>query len=265
MDDRGVINDEKNFMYCHYRDGNWQDEESCVYAKSRLIYAEGGIVHVFTKENHWYIPGRCFMWIPAQVEHRVVCHRSTVEMFSLFYSPTPDEEKFYLESNIFLVNDLLREMITHTRKWNGPVNQMEGRKYYFLKAIKAILPEISQKIASYPVQHPYPKNKKLLEIAVYLNANLNESLTLEEVAFKFGLSTRTLSRLFNEHLGMSYIKFLRAIRIAKALELMVENRYSMYEIALQIGYSSLSAFSNIFYRVTGFRPTDFLAKNTLAH
>src|SRR5690606_2704368 len=126
---------------------------------------------------------------------------------------------FYQTPNIFMVNDLLREMILFTKNWNGGINANDSLKLHFMQAIKAILPEVSHPVAAFPVQHPYPKDQRLLEIAQYLNQNLDDHLPIEKVANKFGFSSRTLSRLFSESLGMSYVKFLRAIRISKALEL----------------------------------------------
>jgi AraC-like DNA-binding protein len=58
------------------------------------------------------------------------------------------------------------------------------------------------------------------------------------------MSTRTLSRKFKEILGMNYVR-LRALRITRSLELMLEGKYNMYEIAMMVGYNSLSSFSNI--------------------
>ena len=81
-----------------------------------------------------------------------------------------------------------------------------------------------------------------------------------QIAARFGMSSRSLSRLFKEDMGISYIRFLRAIRIAKALELMSENNYSILEIAMRVGYNELSSFSNIFTRVTGIRPSIYMAK-----
>jgi AraC-like DNA-binding protein len=56
------------------------------------------------------------------------------------------------------------------------------------------------------------------------------------------------------------VRFLRAIRITKALELMAENKYTVSEIAMAVGYTSLSAFSNIFDRIVGVRPSEFMAR-----
>ncbi|QCX53642.1 helix-turn-helix transcriptional regulator [Elizabethkingia sp. JS20170427COW] len=99
-------------------------------------------------------------------------------------------------------------------------------------------------------------------MAQYLRKNIEESYLLDEVAKEFGLSSRTLSRLFKEDLGMSYIKFSRAIRIFRALELMASTNLSIFEISLLVGYSSLSSFSNIFYRVIGIRPQEYMKSIT---
>src|SRR5690606_4415784 len=125
------------------------------------------------------------------------------------------------------------------------------------RAIKENLPQIESTKLPIMMQHPFPKDPKLLEIAKFLNANLETNYTIEEVAQRFGLSTRTLSRKFKENLGMNYVRFLRSLRITKAFELLAEKQHNIYEITLMVGYSSLSAFSNIFYKVAGIRPTEY--------
>ena len=80
---------------------------------------------------------------------------------------------------------------------------------------------------------------------------------MEYIAEKFGMSTRSLSRKFKENLGMNYVRFLRSLRITQALELLAEQKYNIYEIAMMVGYGSLAGFSNIFNKVAGIRPTDY--------
>jgi AraC-like DNA-binding protein len=41
---------------------------------------------------------------------------------------------------------------------------------------------------------------------------------------------------------------------------MIEEKYNMYEIAMMVGYNSLSSFSNIFKKVIGIPPTEYLHK-----
>ncbi|WP_267402890.1 MULTISPECIES: AraC family transcriptional regulator [unclassified Chryseobacterium] len=230
------------------------------HGSSQLVYAEGGIIHIFTDSKHWYLPARCFMWIPAHTPHYIFSTSQNVDLFNLYFKEEESEDGFFDEINIYSVNHLLREMILHTKDWDGKITKNDVNKYYFLKALKGILFEKREKRTAFPVQHPFPKDETLLKIAQYIHANLEKPLTIESTAKEFGMSTRTLSRKFKEILGMNYVRFLRALRITRSLELMLEGKYNMYEIAMMVGYNSLSSFSNIFKKVIGIPPTEYMHK-----
>lgn len=227
------------------------------HSKAQLLYAEGGIVHVFVNEKHWYLPARCFMWIPANTTHSILTYSKTGELYNLYFHADESENEFYSKTNIYYADDLIREMFLHTKKWDGEIDKGNPAKYDFIKAIKSILPEMESNNLPISIQHPFPKDPKLIEIAKFLMQNIEKSYTIEEVSKHFGISSRTLSRKFKENMGMNYIRFLRSLRITKSLELIIENKYNMYEIAMLVGYNSLSSFSTIFLKVCGIRPTDY--------
>ncbi|HEY4539806.1 MAG TPA: AraC family transcriptional regulator [Faecalibacter sp.] len=224
--------------------------------KAQLLYAEGGIVHIFTNEKHWYLPARCFMIIPANVQHSLLSFSTNIQLYNFYFDVKEEDDDFYRKKNIYFANDLLREMIIFTKQWNGKL-EPNTTAYDFLKAVKSILPEINKKEIPFPIQHPFPRDEKLIEIALFLTRNIEKNYTLEEIAHEFGMSSRTLSRKFKNDLGMNYIRFLRSLRITKSLELIAENKYNMYEIAMLVGYNSLSTFSNIFFKVLNMRPTEY--------
>lgn len=233
-----------------------------VHNKAQLIYAEGGVIHVFTEEQHWYLPGRFYMWIPAGVSHRISSNSSHITLFNFYFDVEENNGEFYQKPNIYLVNDLLREMILFTRSWSGPVTEMEPYKMAMMRAIKLILPELDASSTPFMLKHPYPKNESLLAIAKYIRENIGTPYTIDQIARIFGLSTRTLSRLFKRDLGFGYVRFVRALRMSSAMELMAQDKYTVMEIAELVGFSSLSSFSNIFLKVVGIRPTEYMAKFT---
>ncbi|UZT98580.1 AraC family transcriptional regulator [Chryseobacterium fluminis] len=230
------------------------------HSSAQLVYAEGGIVHIFTDSKHWYLPARCFMWIPAGTPHYIFSTSPKVDLYNFYFKKEEGENGFYDEINIYSVSHLLREMILYTKEWDGKITKNDAPQYYFLKALKGILPEKRDKQLAFPVQHPFPSDETLLKIAQYIHANLEKHLSIESTAKEFGMSTRTLSRKFKEILGMNYVRFLRALRITRSLELMIEGKYNMYEIAMMVGYNSLSSFSNIFKKVIGIPPTEYQQK-----
>lgn len=225
--------------------------------KAQLLYAEGGIVHVFIDDKHWYLPARCYMWIPANIKHAILTHSKSGDLYNLYFSMDKNENIFYSKPNIYYAGDLLREMFLFTKKWSGEIDKQSQVKYDFLKAIKSILPEMESSKIPISIQHPFPKDPKLIEISKFLLLNIDKNYTIEDIAKIFGISARTLSRKFKENLGMNYVRFLRSLRITKSLELILENKYNMYEVAMLVGYNSLSSFSTIFLKVCGIRPTEY--------
>lgn len=57
---------------------------------------------------------------------------------------------------------------------------------------------------------------------------------------------------------MSFIQYFTIKRILKALELLIEKKAPVNEVALAVGYNSVPTFSNTFYKLLGQRPSDYL-------
>ncbi len=230
--------------------------------KCQFAYAEGGYLYIEIGAKVWFLPARHYMWIPSGIEHRIWSHSTTVKMFTIYFDAREGEPDFYERTGIYFVNDLLREMILFTSDWEGFIGKEFYNRYTFAMAIKAILPDINTGHSVLPFNMPLPKDKRLVEVDCYLRSHLDEPLSIEALANKFGMAGRTLSRLFRQDIGMSYVQFLKNIRMIRAFELLVENKTSIREIAFQLGYSSVPTFSNIFYQSTGIRPTGYLESRT---
>lgn len=103
---------------------------------------------------------------------------------------------------------------------------------------------------------PTTEDERLGKIIKYLEKSLDEDHTLKTVGAKFNLSERSLSRLFQSNLRVSFLQYLKTLRIIKAFELLLKTNKSVSEIAYSVGYDTVGAFSNSFYLYTRMRPTD---------
>jgi len=87
-----------------------------------------------------------------------------------------------------------------------------------------------------------------------LRNSLTDPPTLEELGKKIGCSHFYLSRTFSKEAGMTIPQYLRQMRMEKAAELLKSGKYNVTEAAMEVGYSSLSHFSQAFHETYGCCP-----------
>ncbi len=81
-----------------------------------------------------------------------------------------------------------------------------------------------------------------------------ESLSLDEVARAVGASAYHLARLFGRHTGFTLHGYRTRMRLLHALDRLEESRGSLTDLALELGYSSQSHFTDAFRRAFGAPP-----------
>ncbi|MDE5737899.1 MAG: AraC family transcriptional regulator [Oscillospiraceae bacterium] len=88
----------------------------------------------------------------------------------------------------------------------------------------------------------------------YINENLNCNLSIKTLAKLVGLNPSYLSRLFKQETGGSIKQFVVLARIQQAEELLKNTDLSYYDISVQLGFSSQSAFIAVFKKIKGVTP-----------
>lgn len=90
-----------------------------------------------------------------------------------------------------------------------------------------------------------------------MHAQLDQELTLKELAAASYLSTFHFARLFKKLTGASPHNYLAGIRATKAQSLLAETDLSVTEIGALVGYLSGSHFTKAFRLATGATPREF--------
>jgi AraC-like DNA-binding protein len=91
----------------------------------------------------------------------------------------------------------------------------------------------------------------------YVNEHLTGQLSLEETAWKCGMSVSCFQRAFKREVGMTFNKYVNSLRISKARQLLHENNKSMSEIAFACGYTNQYHFTRTFKRLMKMPPKSF--------
>jgi AraC family transcriptional regulator len=97
-------------------------------------------------------------------------------------------------------------------------------------------------------------------VVALLRKHLAEPLSLDEIGREVGCSPFHLSRTFSTEAGMTIPQYLRRLRMERAAELLQSGKYNVTETALEVGYSSLSHFSQSFCQTMGCCPALYPVK-----
>lgn len=225
------------------------------HGKHQLVYAEGGVLYFRSEEYTLILPARFCAWIPSGSFHQLHSTSTSLYLRILYFDRTADEEPFYSKLNVFPVSNLAREMILHTYVWKPQDNDSEAQNVFF-EAIRLQVPSWGDR--TIPLVLPVPDHSKLRAITDFIEGHAGENLQLNAAGKQFGVSERTLMRLFRKELGMTFSSYVRLARIIKSLELLAQPGASVTETAFAVGFESLGSFSDAFYRLMRIRPSEYL-------
>lgn len=105
---------------------------------------------------------------------------------------------------------------------------------------------------------------KLSALLKYINLNINENLSLDELSQRFNLSKFYLTRRFKELTGLSLHQFIVKKRLTKARYL-ISVGVDPYRAAVDAGFNNYSHFSRTFKSYFGQNPSSIPQAHTIHH
>ena len=86
--------------------------------------------------------------------------------------------------------------------------------------------------------------------------DVGDDRTLDDWAHVAGMARRTFMRAFSAQAGMSFGRWRQQARLFAALEMLAQ-RKSVTEVAIAVGYDSVSAFIEMFRTMLGTTPQTY--------
>ena len=217
------------------------------HERDQLLYATGGIMRLRTEGDAWIVPRDSAVYIPAGTDHAVGMH-GNVEMRTL-YIDTAAEDARRRDLSVVAVSPLLRELILALGE-EPMVYEPDSRGGLIAQLIELEIGRARELTLNVPL----PKDARLQRLCAELLADPSDRRTLEAWSEVAGASTRTLARLFERDLGMSFNQWRQRIRFHNAIEALSHGA-PVARVAQQHGYRSASAFSAAFRNVLGAPPS----------
>lgn len=99
-------------------------------------------------------------------------------------------------------------------------------------------------------------NAKINAILSYINDNLHQRISLDELEKVFYINKYHLCHIFRQNTGFSILEYITYKRIMRAKELLVQGQPAT-DVAAQIGYSDYSTFFRAFKNIVGIAPNKY--------
>jgi hypothetical protein len=155
--------------------------------------------------------------------------------------------------------------------------EYDQKKSFFEASIYANIIEIfaylgrnaiwGRTITKRPVYSNPSKKKEYMETIMiacnYINENFTHAISLDDAASITGFSKFHFSRIFKQCMNMTFYEYLNNRRVSKAEELLAKSEYTVLDIALSSGFSSLSAFNRTFRSLKNCSPSEYRKKEDI--
>jgi transcriptional regulator GlxA family with amidase domain len=99
-----------------------------------------------------------------------------------------------------------------------------------------------------------PKIQKVLD---YISSNLDQDLTLNQIAESVSLSRSRLHYLFRTQLGMPTIQYIKLRRLERARDLLRTTSLTVKEVRVRVGLHDRSHFARQFKKTYGVTPYQY--------
>lgn len=160
-----------------------------------------------------------------------------------------------------------------------------GVKEYLLKPLKKdelegcitrIVRELSDKqpprTPMLPMEEPEPeqavvsvlrpkKHTDIEGVLEYIHNNYADpGISLTRFANEFYVNSSYLGQRFRQRTGIKFTDYVNQYRVVKACELLLQDRYLIYEISEKVGFGNITYFHRVFKKITGYGTEEFKKK-----
>lgn len=166
------------------------------------------------------------------------------EVFSCKKICIPDTKKQHFEELILMLSD----------EYTGQAENSEKLINLYISEILIYLMRFSE----YICETSQNSQEKCIEtVCRHICNYYNEQLTLADMARLAYMSPTYFSKKFKKITGFGFNEYLNNIRVKIAINMLVNTKHSITEIAVYCGYQDSNYFGDVFRRIVGVSPSKY--------
>ncbi len=220
-----------------------------------LLYALEGTIRLEADGQRWTLP-------PARAALISADHPITITVLSKLTSASvlfaPDfMGQPHQVLTVFDMSPLARELIRECKDWGPDNDTLSPYASRIFEALSDVVLQLSLTPSKSVL--PAPVSAQMKKAVQLTEALAHGDPTFEDIAHQTNQSPRAMARRFAQEMGMTWREVLRQIRIMKAVEALATTDSQITEIALSVGYGSLSGFNAAFRQQMHMSPSEYRA------
>ncbi|WP_122040298.1 AraC family transcriptional regulator [Asaia bogorensis] len=212
-----------------------------------------GHIVTATEQARWMIPAGQAYWVPPYMAHGG--DMAGVDGCRLYISASLAQELMPSEPAALTATPLMEALMSRWERDLQAPCPVRPIDHHLLAVMRD---EIETNLAS-PVLLPMPRHALTRAVLSDWARHCEEKLSLDDLASKCGLSRRSFTRRFHAETGLSPGAWMQIARIIRGCQLLAAG-LPVTEIALMLGYESVTSFVTLCRAHTGFNPTTLRQK-----
>ena len=216
------------------------------HPRAQVVYASSGTMRFSAAAYTWLLPSSHLLLVPPDVRHSCFFPSRAV-LKNLFLHPSVCR-LLPKDCSVFRVTPLMAALIDHL------VLQDEATSLTPAVAhkLQVLLDELAA-AQPCPLGLPDANDPRLQKVTLALSQFPSDPRSAAQWARIAGVSAKTMERLFLSETGLTFSEWRRNLRLITAVELL-EKGDDVTNVALSVGYNSLSAFIEMFKKALGVSP-----------
>lgn len=216
---------------------------------SQIICVKSGVMTMDVAGQRYLAPREFAVWLPAGTEHssynRKTSHFCAIDIARGLDVGLPPNPCLLTLTPIFnaIADDCFARNLTE------PVTESDMRMARVLIDQIGLAPRQDTYL-------PTSQSKLLAPVLAALEKNPADNTSLAQWAARVYTTERTLSRRCQQDLSMGFAEWRQRLRFLHAISLLEQGK-TVQDVALEVGYSSSSAFITMFQQISGTTPQRF--------
>ena len=238
------------FEYSRLAEKDWAPAHS--HERGQLFAVAQGLLILEAAGARWMFPSQRCAWVPPGCVHAARSVGGAAG--SMLYFSAEFSRGLPPEPRLLGSSELLFAIVNRVLGWSR--SQSVGPSQHHLLAV---LRDEIQRPEEQLLRLPIPRQAKLAKVARALLKNVADARTLDEWAKEAGMARRTFMRAFSAEMLMPFGRWRQQARLFAALEMLAQEE-SITDVAIAVGYNSVSAFIQVFRATLGSTPEAYFGR-----